>query len=51
MVHDFAVTEHHIVFPVVPLVSDLQRLKDGYPNFAWGSVQAGLPRSAAHRKP
>jgi carotenoid cleavage dioxygenase-like enzyme len=35
MVHDFAVTEHHIVFPVVPLVSDLQRLKDGFPHFAW----------------
>lgn len=35
MVHDFAVTENHIVFPIVPLVSDLQRLKDGFPHFAW----------------
>lgn len=35
MVHDFAVTKNHIVFPVVPLVSDLQRLKDGFPHFAW----------------
>ena len=35
MVHDFAVTANHIVFPVVPLVSDLQRLKNGYPHFAW----------------
>ncbi|WNZ06289.1 carotenoid oxygenase family protein [Streptomyces sp. 11x1] len=35
MVHDFAVTENHVVFPVVPLVSDLQRLKGGLPHFAW----------------
>jgi carotenoid cleavage dioxygenase-like enzyme len=35
MVHDFAVTANHIVFPVVPLISDLQRLKDGFPHFAW----------------
>lgn len=35
MVHDFAVTENHVVFPIVPLISDLQRLKDGYPHFAW----------------
>jgi carotenoid cleavage dioxygenase-like enzyme len=35
MVHDFAVTENYVVFPIVPLVSDLQRLKDGFPHFAW----------------
>ncbi|MFF4630086.1 carotenoid oxygenase family protein [Streptomyces griseorubiginosus] len=35
MVHDFAVTENHVVFPVVPLVSDLKRLKAGLPHFAW----------------
>lgn len=35
MVHDFAVTENYVVFPIVPLVSDLVRLKQGAPYFAW----------------
>jgi carotenoid cleavage dioxygenase-like enzyme len=35
MVHDFAVTESYVVFPVVPLISDLVRLKEGLPYFAW----------------
>ncbi len=35
MVHDFAVTENYVVFPISSVVSDLQRLKDGKPAFAW----------------
>lgn len=35
MVHDFCVTENHIVFPIIPLISDLERLKEGLPHFAW----------------
>ncbi|GAB3615632.1 carotenoid oxygenase family protein [Okibacterium endophyticum] len=35
MLHDFGVTENYIVFPVFPLVSDLQRLKEGHPYFEW----------------
>lgn len=52
MVHDFAVTENHVVFPIIPLVSDLQRLKDGLPHFAWDPskpVYLGvLPRRDPH---
>ena len=35
MVHDFAVTERHIVFPVFPTTTDLDRLKAGGPHWAW----------------
>src|SRR3990167_6477420 len=27
MVHDFAVTEHHVVFPIIPLTVDVERMK------------------------
>lgn len=51
MVHDFAVTENHIVFPIVPLISDLQRLKDGYPHFAWDRSKPVYLGVAARREP
>ncbi|GAA5171787.1 MULTISPECIES: carotenoid oxygenase family protein [Amycolatopsis] len=35
MVHDFAVTQNFVVFPIIPLVSDLGRLRQGLPLFAW----------------
>ncbi|GAA5210766.1 carotenoid oxygenase family protein [Streptomyces thinghirensis] len=35
MLHDFGVTENYLIFPLFPLVSDLQRLKDGHPYFEW----------------
>ncbi len=35
MIHDFAVTENHLVFPVMPTTSDLDRLKAGGVHFAW----------------
>ncbi len=35
MVHDFAVTARHVVFPVLPLTGDLRRAMSGRPAFAW----------------
>ena len=35
MVHDFAVTEHFVVFPIIPLTSDLERLKAGGSHYVW----------------
>ena len=35
MVHDFAVTRAHVVFPVMPLSGSLQRAMNGQPPYAW----------------
>lgn len=35
MVHDWAVTQNFVVFPIIPLTSDLERLKDGGPHYVW----------------
>lgn len=35
MVHDFMVTENHVLFPVLPLTGSLQRAMSGLPAFAW----------------
>ena len=35
MVHDFMVTENHVLFPVLPLTGSLQRAMTGLPPFAW----------------
>jgi len=35
MIHDFAVTRRHVIFPVVPLTSSQDRLRQGASNFAW----------------
>jgi carotenoid cleavage dioxygenase-like enzyme len=35
MVHDFAVTERHVVFPVMPLSGSMARAMRGGPPFAW----------------
>lgn len=35
MVHDWAVTEHFVAFPIIPLTSDLERLKAGGPYYVW----------------
>jgi carotenoid cleavage dioxygenase len=35
MVHDFMVTERHVLFPVLPLTGSLQRAMSGRPPFAW----------------
>ncbi|MFN3634233.1 MAG: carotenoid oxygenase family protein [Rhizobium rhizophilum] len=39
MIHDFAVTEHYVIFPLMPLTSDLDRMKNGGRHFEW---QPGL---------
>ena len=35
MVHDFMVTENHVLFPVLPLTGSLERAMRGGPAFAW----------------
>jgi len=35
MVHDFMVTEHHALFPILPLTASLERAMSGRPPFAW----------------
>ncbi|GHF11505.1 carotenoid oxygenase [Streptomyces spiralis] len=53
MVHDFAVTQNFVVFPVIPLVSSKERLEAGEPHFAWDpskDVYLGvLPRKGRAR--
>jgi carotenoid cleavage dioxygenase-like enzyme len=48
MVHDFAVTEQHVVVPFFPLITDLAVLKRGGPFYEWHpdreSFYAILPR-------
>lgn len=38
MLHDFAVTQRHIVFHVVPLVTHLDRIRAGQLHYAWDST-------------
>ena len=35
MMHDFAVTKKHAIFPFFPLKTDLDRLKAGGPHWVW----------------
>jgi carotenoid cleavage dioxygenase len=35
MVHDFMVTETHVLFPILPLTGSLERAMQGLPAFAW----------------
>ena len=35
MVHDFMVTQNHVLFPILPLTGSLQRAMSGLPPFAW----------------
>lgn len=41
MVHDFAVTERYVVFPLIPLTVDVERMKKGGEHFQW---QPDLPQ-------
>lgn len=49
MVHDFIVTEGHVVFPVLPLTGSLDRARSGRPPYAWeperGAYLGILPRA------
>jgi carotenoid cleavage dioxygenase len=50
MVHDFVATGAHLLFPVTPLTSSMQRIMQGKPMFAWEAdrtVHIGvLPKGA-----
>lgn len=35
MVHDFMVTQNHVLFPILPLTASLERAMGGKPAFAW----------------
>jgi len=35
MIHDFAVTQDFVVFPIVPITNDLERLKAGGVHYMW----------------
>lgn len=37
MVHDFGISENHIIIPISPLCSDLEKIKQGNPHFEWRS--------------
>ncbi|TCZ65497.1 carotenoid oxygenase family protein [Roseicella aquatilis] len=41
MVHDFAVTDRHVLFPVMPLTGSLGRAMRGGPAFAWEPALGG----------
>ncbi|ANK80086.1 MAG: carotenoid oxygenase [Rhizobiales bacterium NRL2] len=41
MIHDFIVTEGHVVFPVLPLTGSLERAMAGRPPFAWEPDKPG----------
>ncbi|MDF1719603.1 MAG: carotenoid oxygenase family protein, partial [Minwuia sp.] len=41
MVHDFIVTQKHVVFPVLPLTGSLERAMQGNSPFAWEPDQPG----------
>ncbi len=35
MVHDFIVTEHHLLFPILPITGSMDRAMRGKPPYAW----------------
>ena len=41
MVHDFAVTDRHVLFPVLPLTGSLPRALNGGPPFSWEPALGG----------
>jgi len=41
MVHDFCVTDRHVLFPVLPLSGSLQRAMSGKPPFGWEPALGG----------
>jgi carotenoid cleavage dioxygenase-like enzyme len=49
MVHDFMVTERHLLFPILPLTGSMERARSGRPPYAWepdkGAFIGIMPRS------
>jgi carotenoid cleavage dioxygenase len=54
MVHDWAVTENFVIFPIIPLTASLDRIKQGGPYYVWdGSEDVYLgvvPRRGAQAR-
>ncbi|MFC7405655.1 carotenoid oxygenase family protein [Georgenia alba] len=54
MLHDFCVTQNYVIFPIIPIRTELEWLKKGEPIFQWDpdeSVYLGvLPRKGDGRK-
>lgn len=42
MIHDFMVTENHVLFPILPLTGSLERAMGGKPPFAWEPEKPAL---------
>jgi len=51
MVHDFAITDRHVVFPIFPATIDVQRIMKGGPLIAWDPDQGShigiMPRTGS----
>lgn len=51
MVHDFAITDRHVVFPLFPATIDVQRIMKGGPAVAWDPEQGShigiMPRASS----
>jgi carotenoid cleavage dioxygenase len=51
MVHDFAITDRHVIFPVFPATIDIPRIMKGGPMIAWDPEQGSrigiMPRDAS----
>jgi len=41
-IHDFAVTRDHLIFPVLPTTTDLQRLQRGGPHWLWDPTRISM---------
>jgi carotenoid cleavage dioxygenase-like enzyme len=41
MVHDFIVTENHLLFPILPITGSMERLMRGKPPYAWEPDKGG----------
>lgn len=42
MIHDFLVTQNHVLFPILPLTGSLERAMGGKPAFAWEPEKPAL---------
>jgi len=51
MVHDFIVTENHLLFPILPVTGSMERAMGGKPPYAWapdkGAYVGGMKRQGA----
>jgi len=49
LMHDFAITQEHVIFPVIPIVAELERIKAGGTHWRWDPTKETyvgiMPRS------